>query len=547
MSPTPFSPSQKRMGSHRNRNTCANCIYTIYCPIMTTHITPSTLDNAVPLNKPHAVVIGAGFGGLAAAIRLGARGYQVTVVEKNEQVGGRASVFKQDGYTFDAGPTIITAPFCFEELWGLCGRRVEDDVDLMPLEPYYAMRFNDGEVFYRCSDPDTMRAEVERINPEDVAGYEALMKRCKQLYEYGFEELGDISFHSFKTMLATFPQMARFRADRSVYGLVSKYIKDERLRIAMSFYPLFVGGNPLRVTSMYCLILHLERQFGVHYARGGTGALVQGLVKLIKSQSGHIKVNAPVAEILTEGNKAIGVRLDSGETIAADIVVSNADAVWGYETLLPNHKKQRWTNKKLANVAHSMSLFVWYFGTDNTYNDVDHHSIILGPRYKELLTDIFDRKVLAEDFSLYLYRPTATDPSMAPEGCDSFYVLSPVPHLEAGVDWASETERYRRKIEARLEETVLPGLSEHVVTSKIMTPVDFQSRLNAPFGAAFGPEPRMFQSAWFRPHNLSEEIENLYLVGAGTHPGAGVPSVVISAKVLDEIVPHGDTWEAKRV
>lgn len=509
---------------------------------MTTHATFPNLDETRGKRQPHAIVIGAGFGGLAAAIRLGARGYRVTIVEKLEQAGGRASVFRQDGFTFDAGPTIITAPFCFDDLWELCGRKVSDDVALEELSPFYAMRFDDGSVFYRCSDPEKMKAEVARFNPDDVAGYEALMAHCEELYAYGFEELGDLSFHSFKTMLRTLPWMVRYRADRSVYGLVSKYIKDERLRIAMSFYPLFVGGNPLRVTSIYCLILHLERKFGVHYAKGGTGALVQGLVGLFKGQGGVLRLNAPVAEVLTQDNKAVGVRLDSGERIASDIVVSNADAIWGYENLMPRQKPKRWTKRKIANVNHSMSLFVWYFGTDKTYDDVDHHSVILGPRYEELLKDIFDRKILAEDFSMYLYRPTASDPSLAPEGCDSFYVLSPVPHLAADVDWEQESERYRKKIQARLEETVLPGLSKHVVTSKVMTPEDFRDRLNAPMGAAFGPEPRMLQSAWFRPHNRSEEVENLYLVGAGTHPGAGVPSVVISAKVLDQIVPHADEW-----
>lgn len=509
---------------------------------MTTHATFPTLDAARTGQRPHAVVIGAGFGGLAAAIRLGARGYQVTLLEKLEQVGGRASVFRQDGYTFDAGPTIITAPFCFEDLWALCGRKLSDDVELTPLEPFYSMRFDDGDVFYRCSDPEKMRAEVARFSPGDVTGYEALMERCKDLYAYGFEELGDLSFHSFKTMLRTLPYMIRQRADRSVYGLVSKYIKDERLRMAMSFYPLFVGGNPLRVTSIYCLILHLERQFGVHFAKGGTGALVQAMRKLFESQGGVLRLNAPVAEVLAQDGKAVGVTLESGETIASDIVVSNADAIWGYKSLLPKHTPRRWTKRKIKGVQHSMSLFVWYFGTDKKYDDVDHHSIILGPRYNELLKDIFDRKILAEDFSMYLYRPTASDPSLAPEGCDAFYVLSPVPHLAADVDWESESERYRKKIEARLEETVLPELSKHVATSKVMTPVDFKERLNAPFGAAFGPEPRMFQSAWFRPHNRSEELENLFLVGAGTHPGAGVPSVVISAKVLDQIVPHADEW-----
>lgn len=510
---------------------------------MTTHFAAPDIEESVPLGRSHAVVIGAGFGGLAAAIRLGARGYRVTIVEKLEQAGGRASVFRQDGFTFDAGPTIVTAPFCFEELWALCGRRMEDDVTLASLEPFYRIRFDDGAYFSCYSDPEIMAREVARLSPDDVAGYEAFLAECAELYEFGFERMGDQPFDSLATMGKLLPDLIRHRADRSVFAHVSKHVRDPRLRIALSFYPLFVGGNPLRVTSIYSLIVFLERRWGVHFAMGGTGALVNGLVSLLKAQGGDLRFQAPVEKLIVRDGKACGVRLEGGEEIESDIVVCNADAVWTYRNLLPVHRPRRWSRKKLSKLHHSMSLFVWYFGTDRTYADIDHHTILMGPRYEGLLHDIFDRKILADDFSLYLHRPTATDRSLAPEACDAFYVLSPVPHLEAEVDWTAESEPYRRRIEKRLEDTILPGLSKHVVTSKVMTPLDFRDRLNAPFGAAFGPEPRFTQSAWFRPHNVSEELENFYLVGAGTHPGAGVPGVITSAKVLDRVVPHGKSLE----
>ncbi|MEM6681032.1 MAG: phytoene desaturase [Pseudomonadota bacterium] len=512
---------------------------------MTTHATFPDLEKTVNGPRPHAVVIGAGFGGLAAAIRLGARGYQVTLVEKLEQVGGRASVFRQDGFSFDAGPTIITAPFVFDELWSLCGRTFSHDVNLVPMEPFYRLRFDDGSTFACSSDEADMKAQIAAFNPADVKGYEALLKDCEKLYNYGFRQLADQPFHSLGYMLSTLPKMALHRADRTVFGHVAKRIKDPRLRIALSFYPLFIGGNPFSVTSMYNLILHLERTYGVHFVMGGTGALVEAMADLVKSQGGEIRLNAPVGQILVDGNRAVGVTLEDGEEIRSDIVVSNADALWAYDTLLAGRKAKRWTKQKLGRVKHSMSLVVWYFGTKTRYEDVDHHTILLGPRYKGLLDDIFKRKHLAEDFSLYLYRPTATDRSLAPEGCDTFYVLSPVPQLTGEVDWTERAEPYRQAIQERLESTILPGLSENIATSKLFTPLDFESRLNAPFGAAFGPEPRMLQSAWFRPHNLSEEIENLYLVGASTHPGAGVPSVVTSAKVLDHIVPDAQALNAQ--
>ncbi|MGL4444770.1 MAG: phytoene desaturase [Alsobacter sp.] len=491
--------------------------------------------------RPLAIVVGSGFGGLAAAVRLGARGYRVQVLERLEQPGGRAAVFRQDGFVFDAGPTIITLPSLFEELWTLCGRRFADDVDLRPLDPFYRLVFPDGSTFACSGDDAAMREEVRRLNPGDLDGYARFLEVSKEIYGFAFETLGQIPFNTLGTMAKAIPGFVRHRADRSVHALVQRYIKDPRLRIAFSFHPLFIGGNPFRVTSMYALVSYLERRFGVHFAMGGTHKLVEGLVSLIEGQGNTVRCDTEVARIdVTEG-RATGVTLSSGERIAADVVVSNADSAWTYTKLLPPGASRRWTPQKIAGAKFSMSLFVWYFGTNRQYPAVDHHTILLGPRYRELLTDIFDRKVLADDFSLYIHRPTATDPSMAPPGCDAFYALSPVPHLEAGVDWTTMAEPYRRKIEAALGASLMPGLREAVVSSKVITPIDFRDRLSSVHGAAFGLEPTLLQSAWFRPHNVCEDIPNLYLVGAGTHPGAGVPGVLSSARILDQLVPHGAT------
>ncbi len=486
---------------------------------------------------PHAVVIGSGFGGLAAAVRLGARGYRVTVLEKLDAPGGRAGVFRQDGFTFDAGPTIVTAPFLFEELWALCGRKLADDVTLKSISPFYAIRFHDGTVFNCSADPAAMRAEITRFSPADVDGYEHFMAVSEKIYRIGFEQLGHVPFDSWTDMARIVPDLLRLKGYRTVYGLVSQYVKDERLRIVLSFHPLLIGGNPFTTTSVYCLIAFLERQWGVHFAMGGTGELVRGLVRLIEGQGGRVLLNAEVASIVVKDGAARGVRLASGEDIKADIVVSNADAAFTYRNLLPPETRRRWTDKRIARARHSMSLFVWYFGTKRRYEGVPHHTILLGPRYRGLLDDIFRRKVLAEDFSLYLHRPTATDPSLAPDGCDAFYVLSPVPHLESGIDWRTRAEPYRRAIAKCLSDTLLPDLDNQVVTSRMMTPQDFQDRLSSFQGAAFALEPVLMQSAWFRPHNRSEEVDRLYLVGAGTHPGAGLPGVLSSARILDTVVP----------
>jgi phytoene desaturase len=488
--------------------------------------------------RPHAIVIGSGFGGLAAAVRLGARGYRVSVIEKLEQAGGRASVFRQDGFTFDAGPTIITLPFLFEELWALAGRRLSDDIEMKALNPFYRIYYDDGSHFDASDDADAMRAQVERMSPSDVAGYERFFEKSRQIYKFAFEDLGTKPFDKLGTLAQAIPNFVRYRADRSVHGMVSRYIKDPRLRIAFSFHPLFIGGNPFSVTSMYTLVSYLERRYGVHFAMGGTGALVKGLVGLIEGQGNTIHLNTEVAEIVVRDGTATGVRLKTGEVVPADIVVSNADAAWTYRHLIAPEHRRRWTDSRIDRAHYSMSLFVWYFGTDRQYPDVPHHSIVLGPRYRDLLADIFHKKVLAEDFSLYLHRPTATDPSLAPPGHDCFYALSPVPHLAADVDWTTMAEPYRRKIMAALSQRLLPGLENHIVSSKLITPVDFRDRLNSLYGAAFSLEPRITQSAWFRPHNRADDIERLYLVGAGTHPGAGVPGVISSARILDEVVPH---------
>jgi len=492
--------------------------------------------------RPHAVVIGTGFGGLAAAIRLGARGYRVTVLEKLDAPGGRAYVFRQDGFTFDAGPTLVTAPFLFEELWTMCGRRMADDIDLRPLSPFYRIRFHDGEVFDYYGDPDRMRAEVARLSPEDVKGYERFMKESEAFYQVGFEQLGDVPFHSIRDTAWAIPSLVRMGGYRSVYSLVAKRIRDPRLRFVFSFHPLFIGGNPFRVTSIYALISYLERRFGVFFPMGGTGELVKGLVGLIKHQGNSIRYGAEVAEVLTRDGAVRGVRLADGEEIAADIVVSNADSAWLYRHMVPAQARKTWTDRRIEGMRYSMSVFMWYFGTRRRYEGVDHHTILLGPRYREHIQDIFDRKILPPDFSVYLHRPTATDPSMAPEGCDTFYVLSAVPNLGSQTDWAQVTECYRQTIARFLSDTLLPDLENQVISSRILTPVDFEKRLLSFRGAAFGMEPTLTQTAWFRPRNQSEDIKGLYLVGAGTHPGAGMPGVLSSARILDRIVPDAASF-----
>jgi phytoene desaturase len=506
-------------------------------PEMASNRTAATY-HALQTEKKRAIVIGSGFGGLAGAIRLLARGYDVEVLEGLDQPGGRARVFVDKGFTFDAGPTVITAPFMLEELWALCGKKFSDCIDLRPVTPFYRIRFADGTWFDYTGDAAAMRAEVGRLSPADVAGYERFVAVSQAIFKVGFEQLAHVPFGSWRSMASIVPQMVKLQSYRTVYGLVSKYVKDARLRQVFSFHPLLVGGNPFSTTSIYTLILFLERRWGVHFPIGGTGALVAGMCGLIEEMGGTVRLNAPVSRIVIEAGTAKGVELKSGEHLAADIVVSNGDVAWTYKNLVPKANRRRWTDAKLQRARYSMSLFVWYFGTNRTYPNVAHHSILLGPRYKELLADIFTKHHLAEDFSLYLHRPTATDPALAPPGCDSFYVLAPVPHLDSKTCWATVGEGYRQSIAKFLEATCLPDLHKHVVSSRLLTPQDFHDTLWSYKGAAFGMQPVLTQSAYLRPHNASEDVKNLFFVGAGTHPGAGLPGVLSSARILDSVVPH---------
>ena len=505
---------------------------------MLTYPEQNLTDHIEAHSSRHAVVIGSGFGGLASAIRLSAKGYKVTVLEKLDGPGGRAYVFNDSGFIFDSGPTIVTAPWLLDELWELCGREVHQDLDLRSLPLFYDVRFDDGSVFTLSGDHNAMRAEISKFSPEDVQNFERFMTQSQKIYEYGFEELANVSFDRLSTMLRAVPKILSLGGYRTVYSMVSKYIKHPKLRIALSLHPLLIGGNPFSVTAMYCLINYLENKWGVHFVMGGTGNLVHALVGLLQRNNGKICYNSEVARINVEDGEAKGVTLLSGEKIDADIVVCNADAAWTYQNLLGASPRKRWTRGKLKRTRYSMGVFVWYFGTQCKYPDVPHHSMILGPRYKELLKDIFRRKRLSSDFSLYLHRPTATDASMAPDGCDTFYALVPVPHLDAGIDWETLGPEFRDRIQARLESTVLPGLSENLVCSHYLTPKDFETRYNSYKGAGFGPEPVIWQSAWFRAHNRSEEVDNLYLVGASTHPGAGIPGVLTSARVVTEGIPN---------
>ncbi len=486
---------------------------------------------------PTAIVIGSGFGGLAAAVRLACKGWRVQVLEKLDAPGGRASVHREDGFTFDMGPTIVTVPQLFEELWTLAGRRLEDDVTLKALDPFYRIRFDDGTWFDYSGNPDRMRAEVARICPTDVKGYDSFMAEAERCYRIGFEELGATAFDSLGDLVSAIPALVKMRSWRTIRSMVASHFRDPKLRTVFSFHPLLIGGNPSSVTCTYSLINQLERRFGVHWAVGGTGALVQGLMKLLTQLGVTVRCNATVERIVVEGGRARGVVLKGGERINADIVVSNADTAWTYRNLVAPEHRHVWTDRKLDRARYSMSLFVWYFGVNRQYHDVPHHTMVLGPRYEALLNDIFKRRHLADDFSLYLHRPSASDDSMAPPGCDTFYVLSPVPHLDSGTDWPAIAERYRLAIQKRLEDTLLPGLSSNLVVSKVMTPLDFQDRLLSYKGAAFGLEPLLLQSAWFRPHNRSEDVPGLFMVGAGTHPGAGIPGVLMSAKALESVLP----------
>lgn len=484
------------------------------------------------------VVIGSGVGGLAAAIRTRAKGYSVVVLEANDQPGGRASVFLKDGFSFDAGPTVITAPHLFHELFELVGRDWHDYYELMPVDPFYRVEFPDGTHFDYVGDEERLLEQIRAISPDDVEGYLKMAEHSKRIFEVGYEQLSHVPFDNLSDMLAVVPKMMRLENYRTVYGLVSKYIKDERLRQVFTFQPLLVGGNPFQTTSIYMLIHWLERKWGVHFPKGGTTSIICALVRLLHELDVEVRLNSPVAQIEVEQGRAVAVRTESGERIACSMVISNADPQYTYKELIDPVHRRKHTDRAINRVKPSMGLFVAYFGTDRLYPELAHHTIILGPRYKELLDDIFNKLVLADDFSLYLHAPTRSDPDLAPKGHEGFYVLSPVPNNRSGIDWERKQDVYLDKILEFLEASHIPDLRKHLVTKFCVTPDYFEQRLRSIDGAGFGPEPKLSQSAYFRFHNRSEDVDGLYFVGAGTHPGAGLPGVLCTAKVVDAQIPE---------
>ena len=484
-----------------------------------------------------AVVIGSGFGGIASALRLRAKGYQVKIIDRSPMLGGRAQVFIRNGFKHDAGPTVITAPFLLEELFELFNEKLEDHVQLVPLTPWYRFYFSDKTTFdYGGTIEDTL-AEIDKIEPRDKEGYKKLLIHSKSIYDIAFTKLSAIPFDRFMLMISLIPKLLVLRSYESVWGMVSRHLTSPKLRQAFSIQPLLVGGNPFSTTSIYGLIHYLERRFGVFFAMGGTGAIVNAYKKLMERNNIEIILNQSIKKIIIDDGKAVGLTMEDGSKISADIIVSNADPAYLYKNMVDQDDVAIATKVKLKLAHYSMGLMVIYFGTTRKYPDVVHHTIWLGKTYKELLSNIFDKKILSDDFSLYIHRPTATDESFAPEGCDSFYVLCPVPNLKADIDWSTEGEILKNKIVDALDQTILPDLKKHITEDFFMTPKDFQSNYLSAHGAGFSIAPLFRQSAWFRFHNKAEGIKNLYISGAGTHPGAGLPGVLCSAKVIDHLIP----------
>ncbi len=487
-------------------------------------------------NSKKVAVIGSGFGGLAAAIRLQAHGFDTTIYEQRDLPGGRAYRYEMDGFKFDAGPTVVTAPDTLEELFALAGKSMSSYVDLIEVDPFYRLYWEDGFVFDYTKDNDKLMQQIANVSEKDAAGYLNFLEYAEKVYKAGYEELCHVPFLEFKDMIKVSPQLLALGAYNSVYKTVAKHVQDEHLRQAFTFNSLLIGGNPFRASSIYTLIHPLEKKMGVWFPKGGTHALVQGLVKLFTDIGGQIEYNAPIEQIVTDNSDVKGVVVN-GQKVGYDMVVSNADVTYTYKNLLSETPAVERARKKLERSDYSMSLFLIYFGTNRQFPELAHHNIFFGNRYKELLTDIFDRGVLADDFSLYLHVPSKSDPGLAPEGKEAFYVLTPVPHLgKYSPDWSKIGPDYANKILTYLDEKYVPGLKSSIEVQKIFTPDDFSSQLNAHVGSAFSLEPTLTQSAWFRVHNRDKRIGGLYFVGAGTHPGAGIPGVVGSAKATMSVI-----------
>lgn len=484
------------------------------------------------------IVIGSGFGGLGAAIRLAAAGHEVEIIEKRDKPGGRAYVYEINGFKFDGGPTVITAPFMFDDLWAAAGKKREDYVEFVPCDPFYRIFDWNKRAFDYNGDEQFILSQIEKWNPEDRLGYQRFMATTKAIFQKGFVELADKPFLQFTDMLKVAPDLIKMQSYLSVYSYASQFIKDDFLRRCFSFHPLLIGGNPFDAPSIYAMIHYLEREWGIHYAIGGTGAIVNAMVRLFEELGGKLRLSTEVAEIMTSGRRVTGVRLADGTIHRADHVVANADVGFVYERMIKKSSQSLYMRAKMGLMKYSMSLFVIYFGTKRLYREqgLAHHNIILGERYRGLLNDIFNDYELADDFSLYLHMPTLTDPSIAPEGHENFYVLSPVPHLGSGVDWKKMAKPYRDAIMNFLEENYLPDLQANIVAEHTIDPLHFRHELNSRMGAAFSVQPILTQSAWFRPHNRAEDFDNLYFVGAGTHPGAGLPGVLSSSIIVQNLI-----------
>jgi phytoene desaturase len=489
------------------------------------------------------IVIGSGFGGLAAAIRLAARGHEVELFEKRDQLGGRAYTYHINGFKFDGGPTVITAPFLFDDLFAAADRRREDYIEFIPLDPYYRIFNHEGRAFDYNGNEAFILDQIRKWNPADAEGYQRFIASTKDIFKTGFG-LIDKPFLHISDMIRVAPDLIRLQSYLSVYQYASKFIQDDFLRRCFSFHPLLIGGNPFDAPSLYALIHYLERKWGIHYARGGTGAIVDAMGRLFTELGGRVHLNAEIDQITVDDarrDRVTGVRLKDGTVYKADHVVSNADVAFTYRNMIPAQYRRRNSDRRIDSMKYSMSLFVIYFGTKRRYLDsgLAHHNIILSERYKGLLTDMFRNKVLSDDFSLYLHMPTITDESIAPPGHENFYVLSPVPHLASGTDWTKQAKPYRDAIIQFLEANYLEDLSANIVAEHYIDPLHFQNTLNSHLGSAFSVQPILMQSAWFRPHNRSEDFENLYFVGAGTHPGAGLPGVLSSAIIAEDLIGGG--------
>jgi len=483
-----------------------------------------------------SIVIGSGFGGIAAALRLKAKNHNVTLIEKQPDLGGRARVFKKNGFTFDAGPTVITAPYLINELFELFNKKPKNYIKLTPLKTWYRFIFEDGLKFDYSGDELQMKNQIEKINKDDVKGYEELVKFTKKIFDKGFIDLADVPFDKPLIMIKQLPALLKLKSYKSVYSLVSSYIKNEKLRRILSMHPLLVGGNPFTTTSIYGLILYLEKKWGIHYSMGGTGHIINGLEKLMKEENIDIIKGHEVTNIISSNNKVQGIKLDNQKIINTDNVICNADPPAVYEKLLDIQKFSTLFKWKKKRMQYSMGLFVYYFGTKKTYDNVEHHTIKFGEKYKEHLDDIFNKKKLNDDISYYLHRPSATDKSMAPKGHDCFYVLVPVPNNQSRINWSIEGDKIKNLVINKMEQSLLPNLRKNIVEDFYLTPDYFEKELNTKYGSGFSIQPKFTQSAYFRFHNKSEVCEGLYFVGAGTHPGAGVPGVLSSAKVLSKIL-----------